>query len=60
MTPATDGPPPAFVCVSGAPADADGVCTEHGETACVVGAVPLETAHAGPDEAPAADETDPD
>ncbi|HWL49301.1 MAG TPA: hypothetical protein VNT92_05445 [Acidimicrobiia bacterium] len=24
------------MCVTGAPVDEDGVCTEHGETACVV------------------------
>lgn len=28
------------VCISGAPADDDGVCTEHGETACVIGVAP--------------------
>ena len=25
------------LCVGGALADSDGVCTEHGETACVIG-----------------------
>lgn len=28
------------MCVFGSPADADGVCVEHGESACVIGAGP--------------------
>lgn len=26
-----------FQCVGGSPADPEGVCTEHGESACVIG-----------------------
>lgn len=37
MTPASEPPNITYVCVSGAAADENGVCAEHGETACVIG-----------------------
>ena len=33
----TEPTPVTYMCVSGSPADDDGVCVEHGETACVIG-----------------------
>lgn len=37
MSPIPEPPNVTYMCVTGAPADEDGVCTEHGETACVIG-----------------------
>lgn len=34
---------PILTCVGGGAVGADGVCIEHGETACVIGLLPAET-----------------
>ena len=32
-----------YMCITGAPADQDLVCAEHGETACLVGVLAVAT-----------------
>ena len=48
-----------YVCISGSQVDADGVCVEHGETACVIG-VPVRSGlqRQDPDDLPEQDAED--